>query len=68
MNRTVGRESDPEEAGRDKDSANLTHDKPEFWPDGTVLLDFLKHKPTRTHQLHGKERATCLIPVPKWLR
>ena len=58
----IGRESEPEETERDEDSTSLTHDKPEHWPDGTVVLDFLKHRLTQTCQLHGEQERyldTC---------
>ena len=64
---TVGRESDPEETGRDKDTAGLAHHKPEFRQDVGVLLCLSERKPTRNRQLCGKEKAVWLISVPKCL-
>ena len=68
MTGTVGRESDPEETGRDKDTADLSHDKPESRQDVGVLLHLSERKPARNRQLCGKEKAVWLIPVPKCLR
>ena len=67
MDGTVGRESDPEETDRHEDTADLTHDKSEFRPDGTVLLDLLTCEPIQTRQIRGKWKVICVIPVPKWL-
>lgn len=67
MNGTVGRERDPEEADRNEDATDLTHDEPEFRSDGAVFLDLFKRKSTQARQLCDGERGTYLLPVPKRL-
>ena len=68
MNGTVSRKCDPEETDRNEDTANLAHDKPEFRPNGTVLLDFFKCESAQACQFWGIKKPICLAPVPKWLR
>jgi len=54
---TVSRESDPEETNRDEDAADLTHDKPGFRSNVTILLDLLECEPIQTHQFFDQKRA-----------
>ena len=67
VDRRVGRESDPEETDRDEDTACLTHDEPEFRPDGTVFLDLPECEPIQTRQLRDKWKVMRLIPIPERL-
>ena len=66
VNGGVGRECDREEADWDEDTADLTHDEPKFWADGTVFLDLSERKPSPTRQFLDQERVmshTCSIMV-----
>lgn len=65
VNGGVCRERDREEADWDEDTADLTHDEPEFWADGTVLLDLSERKSSPTCQFLDQEgggmSSTCSI-------